>query len=109
MKRSRRKSPQTISVVLALASDSRTWRHGYDLCQETGLKAGTMYPILIRLADEGLLETKWVQPEAPGRPPRHMYRLSASGRAIARGHARAAGPAAQVKPSRSRLGLEGAT
>ena len=76
MKRPRRASPQTSSVLLALAAEPKVWRHGYDLCQETGLKAGTMYPILIRLADQGLLETDWEQPQGLGRPPRRCYPAS---------------------------------
>jgi DNA-binding PadR family transcriptional regulator len=108
MKRSRRASPQTTSVVLALAADPQAWRHGYDLCQETGLKAGTMYPILIRLAGQGLLETVWEQTRAPGRPPRHLYRLSRSGLALARDLARPASAVAEAKTTKPRLGLEGA-
>jgi PadR family transcriptional regulator, regulatory protein PadR len=108
MKRSRRVSPQTASVVVALAAEPQARRYGYDLCQETGLKAGTMYPILIRLVDQGLLETNWEETHAPGRPPRHLYRLTASGLALARDLARAAVPATEAKPSRPHLGLEGA-
>jgi DNA-binding PadR family transcriptional regulator len=108
MKSKRRASPQTTSVLLALAADPQAWRHGYDLCQETGLKAGTMYPILIRLADQGLVETVWEQARVTGRPPRHMYRLSSSGRALARDLARPTSAAAEAKVSKPRLGLEGA-
>jgi DNA-binding PadR family transcriptional regulator len=108
MKRSRRASPQTTSVHLALAADPQAWRHGYDLCQETGLKAGTVYPILIRLADQGLLETVWEQARVPGRPSRHLYRLSSSGQALARDLACAAGAAAEAKATKPHLGLEGA-
>ncbi|HSK32344.1 MAG TPA: PadR family transcriptional regulator, partial [Propionicimonas sp.] len=57
----RRMSPQTRLVLLALADQGREWGHGYDLCGRLGLKAGTMYPILIRLAERGLLETSWEQ------------------------------------------------
>ena len=109
MKRSRHASPQTASVVLALVAEPQAWRYGYDLCQETGLKAGTMYPILIRLADQGLLETNWEQPRGPGRPPRHLYRLSAQGLALAQELARASGTTTKAKPSRRPLGLEGST
>jgi DNA-binding PadR family transcriptional regulator len=67
-------------VLLALANDASAWRYGYDLCQELDLKAGTLYPILMRLADRGLLETAWEKDAPPGRPPRHMYRLTGEGR-----------------------------
>jgi PadR family transcriptional regulator PadR len=80
--RSRRPSAQTIAVVLALAETPTIWRYGYELCQQLGLKAGSMYPILMRLADRGLLETAW-ETDAPGRPPRHLYRLTGPGRALA--------------------------
>jgi DNA-binding PadR family transcriptional regulator len=59
------------------------WKYGYDISRNTGLKSGTLYPILMRLADNQLLETRWEQPE-PGRPPRHMYRLTAEGLRYAR-------------------------
>jgi DNA-binding PadR family transcriptional regulator len=108
MKRSRRASPQTTSVLLALAAHPQAWRHGYDLCQETGLKAGTRYPILMRLADQGLLETAWEQTRGAGRPPRHLYRLSTSGLALAQDLARPASAAAEAKSTKPRIGLEGA-
>lgn len=59
MTRSRRPSAQTTAVVLALAEKPTAWRYGYELCQQLGLKPGSMYPILMRLADRGLLETTW--------------------------------------------------
>ena len=35
------------------------WRHGYGIARNTGLKSGTLYPVLIRLADRGLVEARW--------------------------------------------------
>ena len=52
MTRARRPSAQTTAVVLALAEEPATWRYGYELCQLLGLKAGSVYPILMRLAAE---------------------------------------------------------
>jgi len=46
---------------------------------EVHLKSGSLYPILVRLADRGLLETSW-EPGAGSRPPRHLYRLTGDGR-----------------------------
>jgi hypothetical protein len=68
MKRNRQPSTQTAAVLLALGEDSTAWRYGYELCQETGLKAGSMYPILMRLADRGLLETNCAC-RSPAAPP----------------------------------------
>ncbi len=75
-------SPQTRTVLAALASQPQAWRYGYDLARETGLKSGTLYPLLIRLADQGFLEAEWRQPLQPGRPPRHAYRLTEQGLAL---------------------------
>ena len=84
MTRARRPSAQTAAVLQALAADPGGWRYGYDLCIELGIAAGSMYPILIRLADRGLLETGWESSPVPGRPARHLYRLSGAGREYAR-------------------------
>ena len=79
MQRNRPPSPQTINVLLALAVDPAQWRYGYDLATEVHLKSGSLYPILVRLADRGLLDTSW-EPAVGSRPPRHLYRLSPTGR-----------------------------
>ncbi|HET6173862.1 MAG TPA: helix-turn-helix transcriptional regulator [Gaiellales bacterium] len=84
MPRSRSLSPQSASVLRALVADPATWRYGYELGREVGLKAGSLYPILIRLAERELLESRWEeQSEASGgRPPRHLYRLTGAGREL---------------------------
>ena len=75
----RRLSPQSLEVLLALAAEPTRWRHGYDLGQELGLKAGSLYPILIRLDERRLLESTWEDQPPQGRPPRHMYRIRPGG------------------------------
>jgi PadR family transcriptional regulator len=77
-------SRQTRQLVAAMAERPRLWRHGYDLSKQTGLKSGTLYPLLMRLGDQGLLESEWQDPERPGTPPRHAYRLTPAGVAFAR-------------------------
>jgi PadR family transcriptional regulator, regulatory protein PadR len=77
-------SAQTLSVLASLEADPAAWRHGYVLAQETGLQSGTLYPILIRLADRGLVEACWEDGQPAGRPRRHLYRLSSDGLAAAR-------------------------
>jgi PadR family transcriptional regulator PadR len=82
--RTRRPSPQTIAVLGALAEAPSRWRYGYDLCRDLGLRSGSLYPILMRLAERELVEASWEADPPPGRPPRHMYRLSARGLELAR-------------------------
>ena len=79
MARSRAPSPQTLRVLRALAADPARWRYGYQLVAETELKAGSLYPILVRLADRGLLDAMWEESPPRGRPPRHLYRLTQAG------------------------------
>src|SRR5690242_21536852 len=95
-------SPQTLSVLAALCGQPSAWQHGYALARQTGLKSGTLYPILIRLADRGLVEACWEQEPTPGRPRRHLYRLTATGRASATGALASAGqPGAEEVVARS--------
>ncbi|HET9743730.1 MAG TPA: helix-turn-helix transcriptional regulator [Terriglobales bacterium] len=78
-----RLSPQTVLLVRALLQAPSEWRYGYDLSRETDLKSGTLYPILVRLSERGWLETRWEHAQENSKP-RHMYRLTADGRAKAR-------------------------
>ena len=77
MQRNRSPSAQAISVLRALAANPAHWRYGYDLATEVHLKSGSLYPMLVRLADRGLLETSWEPGEAAAR---HLYRLTLAGR-----------------------------
>jgi PadR family transcriptional regulator PadR len=96
----RRPSRQTIAVMQALAADPTAWRYGYELGQEVELKAGSLYPILIRLCDRGQLDSSWETDAPAGRPPRHLYRLSADGVRLATELASAADQIPEKSPNR---------
>lgn len=70
--------------MLALLERPQDWCYGYELMERTGIASGTLYPMLIRLCDQGNLEARWVPSPHEGRPPRHAYRLTPSGLALAR-------------------------
>jgi PadR family transcriptional regulator PadR len=56
-------------------------RYGLDIADATGLRRGTVYPILRRLADEGFVAASWEPVRIgrdEGRPTRRYYRLLAS-------------------------------
>jgi len=89
-------SAQALSVLAALCDEPSEWRHGYALARQTGLKSGTLYPMLIRLADRGLVEACWQDEPVPGRPRRHLYRLTADGLATAEAALAAAAEQARV-------------
>jgi PadR family transcriptional regulator len=72
-------SAQTLAVLAELCATPSRWRHGYGIARDTGLKSGTLYPVLLRLADRGLVEARWEEEQPAGRPRRHLYRLTAEG------------------------------
>ena len=83
MARKRQPSKQMRILLDALSAQRQAWRHGYDIMKETGLSSGTLYPLLMRMTDQGLVEAEWREPAQPGRPARHAYRLTAAGFALA--------------------------
>jgi PadR family transcriptional regulator len=93
-------------VLGALAGAPTAWRHGYELGIAVGLRSGSLYPILVRLSDRGLLEARWESDQTPGRPPRHLYRLTGPGLDYAAAYA----PTAAVRPaSAAQPALRGAS
>lgn len=75
----RRPSPQTTAVLERLVAESAVWHYGYDLVSDLEIASGTLYPILMRLHDRGVLETRWEDSPIDGKPRRHLYRLTSAG------------------------------
>jgi len=84
MTRTPNRSRQTQRLLAAMLEEPSTWRYGYELLKITGLQSGTLYPALLRLSEQGLLEAQWREADEPGKPPRHVYRLTRAGLAFAR-------------------------
>ncbi len=104
MIRDRRPSRQTRDVLEALAAERLAWRYGYELGREVRLRSGSLYPILVRLSDRKLLESRWEVDAPAGRPPRHLYRLTTSGLEYAATHVRARAREPQDRLRRPELG-----
>ena len=86
----------TAAVLCALAHEHA---YGFEIIDVTGLRAGTVYPILRRLESEGLVRSSWERAsvaQAEGRPPRRNYRMTAAG-------VRAADEAAGRYPALARM------
>ena len=99
---------QTMAVLAALAADPAAWLHGYLVAKQTGLASGTLYPILIRLADKRLIEAQWEDEQPAGRPRRHLYRLTADGlAAVQTALAPTTKRESAGRPARRRLATEG--
>lgn len=71
-----RYSPAAHLVLQHCLAAPTRWFHGYTLIQQLGLSSGTLYPVLMRLAEGGWLDTAWEAARRAGRPPRHLYRLA---------------------------------
>jgi PadR family transcriptional regulator, regulatory protein PadR len=73
-------------VLRLLTADPSAQHYGYDLMKAAKLPSGTLYPMLARLEQEGLVQSEWEaqRPDAGGRPPRKYYRLTAEGARVAR-------------------------
>lgn len=91
-------SAQTLTVLASLCAQPLAWQHGYAIARDTGLKSGTLYPILIRLADRGLMEARWEDEQPAGRPRRHLYRLTPEGLATATAALAETAPVLRARP-----------
>lgn len=101
MPRSPNTSPQAVKLFSAMIDGANQWRHGYDLMQITGLKSGTLYPLLIRLTKSELLKSRWLEPDAERSRPRQVYRLTRSGVSFATGLFAKQSAAPRLKPLKS--------
>lgn len=77
--RFRKPSAQTVAVLDVLLMNSASWMYGLEIAKLTMLKSGSLYPILIRCAERGFVDAKWVDPIETGRPPRHAYKIRPEG------------------------------
>lgn len=69
----------TYATARVLQALDEGLRYGFDIAAATGLRGGTVYPILRRLEEEDLVSSSWEPVEIgrrEGRPPRKYYRLS---------------------------------
>ncbi|MCT8001037.1 PadR family transcriptional regulator [Sphingomonas sanguinis] len=87
------------ALLAAMMTDPAAWRHGYELMKDTGLSSGTLYPLMMRMTEKGLVEAEWRDPSQPGRPARHVYRLTAAGIALARSQEAGGEPTTQWSPA----------
>jgi PadR family transcriptional regulator, regulatory protein PadR len=87
-----------LKVLDAMLQDPTEQHWGFQLIKMTGLKSGTLYPLLARLERAGWVESGWQAEPIPGRPRRRYYRLTGVG-AQAAGRALVESPG-QRKPTR---------
>jgi PadR family transcriptional regulator, regulatory protein PadR len=73
-------------VLTAFLADPSAPHYGYDLMKAANLPSGTLYPMLARLQQQGLVTSEWQMQagDAGGRPPRKYYKLTGDGIRVAR-------------------------
>ena len=72
----------TYPTSIVLLAVSRGFRHGFDIIDASGLKSGTVYPILRRLEEAGMLRARWeaaADARDAQRPPRRYYQITGAG------------------------------
>jgi DNA-binding PadR family transcriptional regulator len=95
----------TYSTVLVLEALARGYHYGFDIIDATNLPSGTVYPILRRFENEGLVTSEW---EAQGiaardqRPPRRYYALTTEGKNVLADNADRYRARHEIVPRRSR-------
>jgi PadR family transcriptional regulator, regulatory protein PadR len=91
-------------VLRVMIADPTAPHYGYDLMKAARLPSGTLYPMLARLHQEGLVDSRWEaqRQDAGGRPPRKYYRLTAEGLRVARLELAQAASPAPARPVRHR-------
>lgn len=72
---------QTRLVLQAFLDTAAGETYGFALSEATGLKAGTLYPVLQRLLAAAWLSERWedIDEHAEGRRRRRYYKLTAAG------------------------------
>ena len=80
-KKSRAHSLSTVKVLAQFAKQPEASLYGLQIAKNTGIDAGTLYPILGRLEQRGLLEGEWetIDPKEKGRGARRYFSLTKKG------------------------------
>jgi len=82
----KRTTRPTKRVLAAIMQDPAGEFYGLDIATATGLKSGSLYPILMRLEELGWLTSRWeeIDPGEQERPRRRYYQLTGAGIDLAR-------------------------
>lgn len=75
----------TYATALVLEALDQGHAYGFDIIDATGLRSGTVYPLLRRLQEAGLVCSKWEkvgEARRNNRPPRKYYELQPAAAAV---------------------------
>jgi PadR family transcriptional regulator PadR len=74
-----------LKLLRIFIEDVRAEHAGADLMDRAHISSGSLYPLLIRFEQLGLLESRWEEgdPATLGRPLRRFYRITSQGAEVA--------------------------
>ncbi len=64
---------ETMRVVLTAVVNGGGQAGGFSICEQTGLGAGDVYPVLDKLMAAGVITDRWEDPAPEDRDPRRYY------------------------------------
>lgn len=73
----------TLKILESFLDDPDEEQYGFGLIKKSGVKSGTLYPVLMRLEQLGWVESHWQEDDCSG-PRRRLYRLTGDGAPAAR-------------------------
>lgn len=74
-----------LKLLNLFMSKVRAERSGAEITRDVGIGPGTLYPLLSRFEQLGILESRWeeVEPSLIGRPRRRLYKITEAGAYVA--------------------------
>lgn len=74
-------SGKSLEILLFLSNSPQENFAGYSLSKTLGISSGTLYPLLVKLKEAGLLDSQWEDgdPQELGRPRRRYYKINGQG------------------------------
>ena len=72
---------RALELLMLMAVRPEKEYSGYEISKSFGISSGTLYPLLLKAENAGLLEARWEEgdPGKLGRPRRRYYRISGEG------------------------------
>ena len=76
---------QSLKVLQVFLESPRGAYSGADIRRKTRLFSGTLYPILLRFEEAGILKSSWenADPRQLGRPRKRLYKITGHGIKVA--------------------------
>jgi PadR family transcriptional regulator PadR len=75
-----------LKILRVMLENPTAEHYGLEVGKAAGLRGGSLYPVLMKLENAGLVVSAWEEadPSEAGRPRRRMYRLTSEGVEYAR-------------------------